>query len=100
MADNSVARNQWRAWYVANDVDLDPELTLALMEALWAESSFHNYANDGVRGPEDDSGTASTDAQLRTAAETMALPHDLVGTDHASAGCFSSRQDQASAGVE
>lgn len=85
-ATSSVARYQWTAWEVTNRMNLDDELTLALMEAPWAETHWTNYANDGHRGPEDQTGTKSTDAQLEAAAESLALPHDAVGSDHASVG--------------
>jgi hypothetical protein len=46
--NGSVGRNQWRAWYVINDMNLDDKQALALMEALFVESGFHNWRNPKV----------------------------------------------------
>ena len=62
-------------------------ILVGLMTAM-QESTLMIYANDGKRGPEDSAGTPSTDAQLAEAGKTMSLPHQAVGTDHASAGLF------------
>lgn len=66
-ASNSVARNQWLAFYVANDMGLDDELTLALFEAAWTESGFHNWANPRVPA-------------------SLAIGNDGLGQDHNSVG--------------
>lgn len=80
------SHDQWIAWYVINEKTLDDEVAMALVEAVWTESEWHNYSNNGVHGPEDDTGTPSTPDQLAAAASTQQYPHDAVGTDHASAG--------------
>lgn len=67
LATDSVTRNQWRAWRVANDMQLDDELTLALIEALWAETKFHNYANKRVA------------SSLKLANDGTAQDHNSVG---------------------
>jgi hypothetical protein len=72
LAENSVARNQWLAWYVANDVEANQEVTLALFEALYAESSFHNYANAKVPS-------------------SLAIANDGIGKDHDSVGVLQQR---------
>lgn len=47
-ATDSVTRNQWRAWYIVNDLGTNDEQTLALFETLYVESGFHNWANVNV----------------------------------------------------
>lgn len=47
-ATSPVTKNQWLAWYVANDKQLNDEQTLALFEALFVESSFHDWMNPAV----------------------------------------------------
>lgn len=86
LATNPIAKNQWRAFYVARDMKLDDELTLALFEAVSAESRWRNLANDGKFGPEDVVGRDSTAEQLAEARKSMSMPNDGVGTDHASVG--------------
>jgi hypothetical protein len=71
-AENNVARNQWLAWYVANDTEANEEVTLALFEAVFAESKFKNYANKIVPS-------------------SLAIPHDAVGQDHDSVGILQQR---------
>lgn len=50
------------------------------------ESSFQNYANDGVVGPEDAYMAPFTADDYAKLAYSLELPHDAVGTDHASVG--------------
>ncbi len=64
---SSQARNQWLAWYIINDEDLDAELSLAVMEAIWAESKFRNLANPKVP------------SSLRIDNDGMGVDHNSVG---------------------
>lgn len=50
------------------------------------ESTFLNYANDGVVGPEDNNMGGFTESDYAKLAYSLTLPHDEVGTDHASVG--------------
>ncbi|AUG29558.1 M23 family peptidase [Microbacterium hominis] len=69
--------------------------TIALI-TIRQESGFKNYANDGLMTPDRDPNpgpfTASDYAELKYSLE---LPHDAVGTDHASLGLL---QQQATMG--
>ena len=70
--EGPVAANQWRALYVALDEGLNDEQTLALFEALYAESNFRNLGNPKVP-------------------KSMSIPHDAEGTDHDSVGVLQQR---------
>lgn len=89
------SHDQWIAWYVINEKNLDDEEAMALVEAVWTESAWNNYANNGAHGPEDDTGTPSTPQQLADAAQTLNYPHNEVGTDHASAGVLQQQVDMS-----
>jgi hypothetical protein len=72
LAENAVARNQWLAWYAVNKAEANEEVTLALFEALYAESGFRNYANAKVPS-------------------SLAIANDAVGRDHDSVGVLQQR---------
>lgn len=59
------------------------------------ESGFRNYANDGVVGPEDRNMGGFTADDYAKLEYSLTLPHDAVGTDHASVGIL---QQQATMG--
>jgi hypothetical protein len=71
-APNSVARNQWLAWFAVNKAGVNDEVTLALFEALYAESGFRNYANAKVPS-------------------SLAIANDAIGRDHDSVGVLQQR---------
>lgn len=59
------------------------------------ESGFSNYANDGIVGPEDKNMGGFTENDYAKLEYSLTLPHDAVGTDHASVGIL---QQQATMG--
>ena len=61
------------------------------------ESGFSNYANDGIVGPEDKNMGGFTENDYAKLEYSLTLPHDAVGTDHASVGIL---QQQATMGWE
>lgn len=69
--------------------------TIALI-TIRQESAFQNYANDGVLTPDRDPNPGPFDsADYKELAYSLQLPHDAVGTDHASLGLL---QQQATMG--
>lgn len=62
------------------------EASLIGLITVSLESTFQNYANDGVVGPEDDNMGAYTADDYAKLAYSLEIPHDAVGSDHASVG--------------
>lgn len=60
---------------------------IALITAR-VESSFQNYANDGIITDDDGPLSASEAADYEKLKFSLTLDHDKVGTDHASVGVF------------